>query len=705
MMSVKEYANDVNREVEEIIRKCSELNIKASNEDDMLMQEDIIELDNVLMDNEDESDIDEFVKEEEKFLLAEEIAEDLNVDDTVKVQKLVKKKDKKPEVIKTDIHREKKKMYKNKKKLQNNTQVEESDTIYISDGITVRELSEKLDVDAKQIITKLIALGYMLNVNSPLEFEVAELIALDYNIAVKTEASADVSDFDNFEIVDNESDLTKRPPVVTIMGHVDHGKTTLLDTIRKSSVASGEAGGITQNISAYQVNYKGEPITFIDTPGHAAFTQMRERGAKVTDIIIIIVAADDGVMVQTKEAIDHAKAAGVPIIVAINKIDKPNVNIDRIYSDLSEAGLTPEEWGGNTMITKISALSNLNIDELLDNILLIAEMENYTANVNRYALGTVIESHLDKSTGVNATMLVQNGTLRIGDPVVVGTSFGKVRVMKDDLGNQIVSAKPGSPITITGLNKVPNAGDRFMAFETEKEAKEVRDKRLDAEKVPTIVKKVSLEDLLENMNKDTREVNVVLKADVKGSEEAIKGALAKVNVEGITVKVISSGVGAITESDVILASASNAILIGFNTRPSGPVEDIIKANGVDVRLYSIIYKVVEEIEAALKGMLEPIYEEKLLGEAVVRKIFKFSKIGSIAGSYCQSGVIKNGSRVRVVRDGNIVHDGKIASIQREKDQVKEVKTGIECGITIENFDDLMENDILESYELVVVERK
>ena len=500
--------------------------------------------------------------------------------------------------------------------------------------------------------------------------------------------------------------MVKRAPVVTIMGHVDHGKTTLLDTIRKTDVASGEAGGITQNISAYQVKYKDDYITFIDTPGHAAFTEMRSRGAKITDIVIIIVAADDGVMPQTKEAIDHAKAAGVPIIVAINKIDKPGANPDRVMQELAEYGLTPDTWGGDTLFNQISAKNGIGIDSLLDNILLVAELESYKANPNRYAVGSVIESRLDKHLGPVVTVLIQNGTLRIGDPIVVGTSFGKVRSLKNDKGMEIVSAMPSTPVEITGINEVPSAGDKFMAFETEKEAKQVSEKRKEIQKLNASKgsKAVTLDDLFARVQEGVKEVKVIIKADVNGSAEAVKNSLEKIEVENVKVRVIRSSVGAITESDIVLAKASNAIIVGFNVRPSNQIKDYAKEQGVEIRLYDIIYKAVEEMTDALKGMLDPVYEEKIIGEATVKQLFKFSKVGTIAGSYITDGIVKKDAKARLIRDGVVVYNGEIGSLQREKDAVKEVKKGLECGITLNNYSDIKVGDVIEAYEMVEVKR-
>ena len=549
-------------------------------------------------------------------------------------------------------------------------------------------------------------LGMMMAINASLDFDTAEIIVSDYNKTLKKESTMDEVNFEELEITDKEEDLKERPPVVTIMGHVDHGKTTLLDTIRKTSVAEGEAGGITQAIGAYQIDYKGKKITFIDTPGHAAFTEMRARGAKVTDIVIIIVAADDGVMPQTKEAIDHAKAAKVPIIVAVNKIDKPDANVERVLTEMSNNGIQPEAWGGDVMFVNISAKTGEGIDDLLERILLISEIEQLKANPDRYATGTVIESKIDKSSGVITNLLIENGTLRLGDPIVVGTISGRVRTLKNDRGENLVKASPSMPVSITGLSESPSAGDKFMAFENEKKAKKVAEERkiIAKEKENKPKSKISLDDLFNRKEAGEKEINIILKADVKGSEEAVKNSLLKLDVEGIKINVIRSGIGNITESDVILAEASDAIIIGFNIRPEHKIVEIAKDKGIDIRLYDIIYKVVEEMEAALKGKLEPEYKEEVTGTAEVRKLFKFSKVGTIAGSYVTSGVIKRGSKVRVIRDGIVVNDSIIASLAREKDQTKEVKQGLECGITIENFNDIKENDILETYELIEIKK-
>ncbi len=700
-MTVKEYALDVNKTVEEILKKCLDLDIKVNNEEDLLEEEDIIMLDNASYD-----------EEEALEDLAEDLAEDFVKKEKINIENGTNKKKQKKKNIqnllkqKDALAGKKKEMYKNKEKLMSNENTFDEHVVLYKDNMTIKELSERLNVSASEVIKKLFMLGIMANINNSISFENAEIIVSDYNKELKREEQTDISNFEEYEVVDSKEDLKERPAVVTIMGHVDHGKTTLLDTIRKTNVVAGEAGGITQAISAYQIKYNGKPITFIDTPGHAAFTEMRARGASITDIVIIIVAADDGVMPQTKEAIDHAKAAGVPIMVAINKIDKPGANPERVMTELTEYGLTPDTWGGDTIYNQISAMNGTGIEELLENILLVAEMNEYKANPNRYAMGTVIESRLDKHVGPIVTLLIQNGTLRLGDPIVVGTSYGKVRTLKNDKGEEIMEATPSTPVEITGLNDTPQAGDKFMAFESEKQARSIGEQRKTAQKLRDnkSSEAVTLDDLFAKINEGLREINVIIKADVNGSSEAVKNSLEKIEVEDVRVKVIRSSVGAITESDIVLAKASNAIIIGFNVRPTNSIRDYAKENGVEIRLYDIIYKAVEEIEAAMKGMLEPIYEEKVTGTAEVRQLFKFSKVGIIAGSYVTDGVIKRDSKARIIRDGIVIYDGNINSIQREKDSVKEVKKGLECGITIENYSDIKVGDIIEGYEMVEKER-
>lgn len=702
-MTVEEYSLDTNRSIEEILKKCKELGINASNKDDFLEDDDIIYLDNELVNNEENLLSEELESKYDFEDRAESLLEDslLNKEVTSKKIKLKKKDSSKDN---ENFKKEKKSIYKNKTKLQGNTN-EINNVVLYKDKMTVKDLALALNVSDTDLIKKMFNMGLMININSSISFEDAEVICMEYKKELKKESSVDISNFEEYEIIDKESDLVPRAPVVTIMGHVDHGKTSLLDYIRNAHVASGEAGGITQAIGAYQVEINGNKITFIDTPGHAAFTEMRARGAKITDIVVIIVAADDGVMPQTKEAIDHAKSANVPIIVAINKIDKTTANVDKIMSEMSEYGLTPEEWGGDTIFVKLSAHTGENVDLLLESILALAEMEDLKANPNRYASGTVIESKLDKNKGVTASLLINNGTLRLGDPVVVGSSFGKVRTLKDSNGNDLISALPSTPVEITGLNVVPVAGDKFMAFETEKEARSIAEKRANAEKEKKYTKKaVSLEDLFERIESGHKEINIVLKTDVKGSEEAVKNALEKINVEGVKVTVIRSGVGTITESDVVLASASNAIIIGFNVVPSAKTKEAAKNYEVDIRLYNIIYKLVEEIESAMKGMLDPTYEEVTTGEAEIRQIFKFSKVGNIAGVHVTSGVIKNNSECKLIRDGVIITTSKIGSLQREKDQVKEVKSGYDCGITIENYSDIKVGDTIIAFEMKEIKK-
>ena len=699
MMNVSEYANDVDKKVSEILKLCQKLEIKVSNEEDMLTDDDIIMLDNEIANMEEEIDNELETEQEELEDSYEEEFEEITSNE--KEKKIKKKNPIKKENNKNDFKEKRKEMYKHKEKLQSNDISIDEDIIAYKDNMTVAELASSLNVPAASLIKKLMSLGMMVNINASLDFDTAEILVSDYNKTLKKENTLDEANFEYLEIIDKEEDLKERPPVVTIMGHVDHGKTTLLDTIRKTNVAGGEAGGITQAIGAYQIEYNGKKITFIDTPGHAAFTEMRARGASITDIVIIIVAADDGVMPQTKEAIDHAKAAGVPIIVAVNKIDKPTANVEKVLTEMSASGLQPESWGGDIMFVNISAVTGEGIDDLLERIILLSEISELKANPNRYASGTVIESKLDKASGVVTNLLIQNGTLRLGDPIVVGTISGKVRTLKNDKGENLVEATPSMPVSITGLSESPSAGDKFMAFESEKKAKKIAEERREAEQARRNKPKtqVSLEDLFNRREAGEKEINIILKADVKGSEEAVKNSLLKLDVEGIKVNVIRSGKGAISESDILLAEASNAIIIGFNIRPEHKISEIAKDKGVDIRLYDIIYKVVEEMEAALKGKLEPEYEEVVLGEAEVRKLFKFSKVGTIAGSYVTSGVIKRGSKARVIRDGIVVNDSIIATLAREKNEAKEVKQGLECGITIENFNDIKEKDIIETYEL------
>ena len=601
-----------------------------------------------------------------------------------------------------------------KKQLQSNfpakkeTSVIKDGVISYEEGITVGELAEKLGQTPANVIKVLFLLGTMVTINSSLNDEQVELICLEYGCECEKHVPVDEVNFENIEVVDDEADLQPRCPVVTIMGHVDHGKTTLLDTIRKSAVVDGEFGGITQHIGAYQVEVNGKKVTFLDTPGHEAFTAMRARGAQVTDIVIIVVAADDGVMPQTKEAIDHAKAAGVPIVVAINKIDKEGADPERIKAEMAEEGLLPEEWGGDTVYCEISAKKKIGIEELLETLTVVAELADLKANPNRYAYGSVVEGKLDKGRGAVATLLVENGTLRASDPIVVGAAYGRVRQMLDDKGRVIKEALPGTPVEITGLNEVPVAGDKFMVFETEKQARSVGETRMKAkiEKDRNSGAALSLDDLYSQIKEgQIIDLNIIVKADVQGTAEAVKASLEKIDVDGVRVNVIRSTVGAISESDVILASASQAIIYGFNVRPDAKVRNKAEEENVEIRLHNVIYKMVEEIETAMKGMLAPEYHEVITGQAEIRQVIKASKIGNIAGCYVTDGSIKRNCGIRLIRDGIVVYEGKLASLRRFKDDVKEVNAGFECGLNIENYNDIKEGDIIEGYVMEEVEKK
>ena len=574
------------------------------------------------------------------------------------------------------------------------------------EGITVDELSQKIGQTPANVIKVLFMLGTMVTINSSLDDEQVELICMEYGLECKKVVPVSEVNFEDLEVVDDPKDLESRPPVITIMGHVDHGKTTLLDHIRKSRVAEGEFGGITQHIGAYQVSIKGKKITFLDTPGHEAFTAMRARGAMITDIVIIVVAADDGVMPQTREAVDHALAAGVPIIVAVNKIDKPGADPQRIMTEVSELGLMPEEWGGDVPYVNISAKQGIGIDELLETVTVVAELAELKANPKRMAYGSVIEGRLDKGRGPVATLLIQNGTLRSGNPIVVGATYGRVRQLVDDRGREIKAAGPATPVEITGLNDVPEAGDKFMVFETEKEARHVGEeraqKKIEEERNSTSA--MSLDDLFSQMKSgEVVDLNIIVKADVNGTAEAVKSSLEKIDVEGARVNVIRSTVGAISESDILLASASKAIIYGFNVRPDANVRRKADEEGVEIRLHQVIYKMVEEIEAAMKGMLAPEMEEVVTGQAEIRHIYKVSKVGNIAGCYVTDGSIKRDCGIRLIREGIIVYEGKLASLKRFKDDAKEVNQGYECGLTIENYNDIKEGDIVEGYVMQEVE--
>ena len=683
---VYEYAKEIGKQSKDIIKVLRESEIEVSNHMSMLTEEGLAKLDSIF----------KAKKEEPK---PEKVASNQNQSDTKKHKK--------------------KKIKKEKNKKSNKQQpaiieapTEETiseDTILVRDGMTVGELSEVLSVNSTELIKKLfMELKIMANINQSLTLEQIELIAMDYGKEIQEEVEINKEDLDlYFEVEDEEKNLKERAPIVTIMGHVDHGKTTLLDTIRNTRVTAGEAGGITQHIGAYQVRTKDKKITFLDTPGHAAFTTMRARGAKITDVTILVVAADDGVMPQTIEAINHAKAADVPIIVAVNKMDKPQANPDRVMNELVEYGLISEEWGGDTIFVPISALKGEGIDELLENILLVTEMQELKANPNRLALGTVIEAKLDKGRGAVATLLVQNGTLNVGDPLVVGNTYGRVRAMINDRSKNIHTAKPSTPVEITGLQDVPNAGDRFVVFGDEKTARQIGEKRQQQyiETTRQANSAVSLDTLFEQMKQgEMKDLNIIIKADVQGSVEALAMSLAKIDVEGVNVRIIHTGVGAINESDITLAVASSAVVIGFNVRPDNNAKQMAATEQVDIRLHSIIYKVIEEIEAAMTGLLDPEFVEKVIGLAEVRQVYKVSKIGTIAGAYVTEGKVSRDGKVRVIRDSVVIYEGEIDTLRRFKDDVKEVQSGYECGMTVENFNDIKEGDVFEVYIMEEVKK-
>lgn len=616
-----------------------------------------------------------------------------------------------------DIKQRKKNSNKNKQSANNRKEKRASNTptkeekeenvIYYENGMSVMEVADALGVSVTDLVKKLfVSMGIMASATQALDRDTTELIAIEYGYELKNKKITDMTRFDEVEVEDKEEDLVSRPAIVTIMGHVDHGKTTLLDTIRSSHVVSGEAGGITQHIGAYQVVKNGKTITFIDTPGHAAFTEMRARGAQITDIVILVVAADDGVMPQTKEAIEHAQAAGVPIIVAINKMDKAGANPDRIKTELTEYNLVPEDWGGDTIYVPISALTGKGVDELLEMVILVSELKDYKANPNRLGMGTVIEAKLDKGRGPVATLLVQNGTIKVGDVIVVGTTYGKIRSMEDETGKTIQAAGPSKPVSVTGLVEVPFAGEKFMALNDERKAREIAEVRTQNKfnEEKGVGKAASLNDLFKD-DENEKTLNLIIKCDVQGSIEAIRGLLEKINIEGTSINIISARVGGITNNDIILALASHAIIIGFNVRPTAQITDMAKDEGVEIRLYNIIYKLQEDIEKAVKGLLDPVFEEKITGQAEVREIFKVSKVGTIAGSYVTSGSIVRSGGVRLIRDSIVIYTGRMAGLRRFKDDVKEVKAGYECGITIENYNDIKVGDVIECFVMEEAERE
>ena len=688
---VYEYAKEIGKQSKDIISVLKDAEIEVSNHMSMLTEEGLAKLDSVF-----------------KKVKKEQPKENNKKNKTENNQP---KNDNKKAKKKKNIKEKNKKSHKQQPAIIEAPTEEtiSEDTILVKDGMTVGELSEALSVSSTELIKKLfMELKIMANINQSLTLEQIELIAMDYGKEIQEEVEINKEDLDlYFEVEDQDKDLKERAPIVTIMGHVDHGKTTLLDTIRNTRVTAGEAGGITQHIGAYQVRAKDKKITFLDTPGHAAFTTMRARGAKITDVTILVVAADDGVMPQTIEAINHAKAAEVPIIVAVNKMDKPQANPDRVMNELVEYGLISEEWGGDTIFVPISALKGEGIDELLENILLVTEMQELKANPNRLALGTVIEAKLDKGRGAVATLLVQNGTLNVGDPLVVGNTFGRVRAMINDRNKNINVAKPSTPVEITGLQDVPNAGDRFVVFGDEKTARQIGEKRQQQyiETTRQASSAVSLDTLFEQMKQgEMKDLNIIIKADVQGSVEALAMSLAKIDVEGVNVRIIHTGVGAINESDITLAVASNAVVIGFNVRPDGNAKQMAQTEQVDIRLHSIIYKVIEEIEAAMTGLLDPEFVEKVIGLAEVRQVYKVSKIGTIAGAYVTEGKVSRDGKVRVIRDSVVIYEGEIDTLRRFKDDVKEVQSGYECGMTVENFNDIKEGDVFEVYIMEEVKK-
>ena len=681
---------------------AKELNISSKKLIEMLMEEFNVEVKNHMSVIEDEDA--ELIKE---FITSVD-AEDLKDDEDQK-KSIV---DEYEDILAEEVNKGNKKKKKTKKqiaaeKAKAEQEFAENTILEIGETITVKELADMLQKPYADVIKNLMFLGIMAAVNQEIDYNTAEKLCEKYEIMCeKKEESAELESLNVEE--DDDENLVKRPPIVTVMGHVDHGKTSLLDAIRKTKVIDSEAGGITQHIGAYTVTINGEKITFLDTPGHEAFTAMRARGAQITDIVILVVAADDGIMPQTKEAISHCKAADVPIVVAINKIDKPGANIDKVKQELTEYGLVSEDWGGDTICVPVSAKKGLNLDQLLEMVLLTAEMLELKANPNRKAMGTVIEAKLDKGRGAVASLLVQSGTLSVGDSILVGTTYGRIRAMFNDDGKKIKSAGPSMPVEILGLSEVPAAGDRFNEVKDEKTARDMASKRKEKLKIETLNSshKVSLEDLYNQIREGkVKELAIIVKADVQGSVEAIKQSLLKLSNDEVVIKIIHGGVGAINESDVSLASASNAIIIGFNVRPDATAKEIADREGVDLRLYRVIYNAIEDVEAAMKGMLDPVFEEKILGHAEVRQTFKASGVGTIAGSYVQDGIFERNCSVRLIRDGIVVFDGPLASLKRFKDDVKEVRAGYECGFVFENYNDIKEGDQVEAYKMVETERK
>ena len=715
---IYEYAKELNLKSKEIIDELKSMNVEVSNHMQALEEEQIKALDKKFKASQAKDTNKQNTQNNHQKSNNKQNSNDKEKQQSKNNSKSTKKKEqnnKGKQQNKNNKTNKNQKNNKNKKNNKNNKpQNEVAETkempskITYQEGITVGELAEKLNVESAGIIKKLFLLGIMANINQSLDEETLELIADDYGVEIEKEVVVDEEDLSiYFDDETDDSDAIERPAVVTIMGHVDHGKTTLLDSIRNTKVTEGEAGGITQHIGAYQIENSGKKITFLDTPGHAAFTTMRARGAQVTDITILVVAADDGVMPQTIEAINHAKEAEVPTIVAVNKIDKPTANPDRVMQELTEYGLIPEDWGGDTIFVPLSALSGDGIDDLLEMIGLVAEVQELKANPNKQAVGTVIEAELDKSRGPAASLLVQNGTLNVGDAIVVGNTYGRIRAMVNDLGKRIKSAGPSTPVEITGINDVPLAGDRFVVFGDEKQARRIGEARHEASVIQQRQesKNVSLDNLFKQMKQgEMKDLNVIIKGDVQGSVEALAASLMKIDVEGVNVRIIHTAVGAINESDVTLANASNGIIIGFNVRPDAGAKRAAEAENVDMRLHRVIYNVIEEIESAMKGLLDPEFEEQVIGQAEVRQTFKVSKVGTIAGSYVTEGKITRNAGVRVIRDGIVLFEGELDTLKRFKDDAKEVAQGYECGITIEKYNDLKEGDIIEAFEMVEIQR-
>lgn len=716
-MRVYEYAKKNHVTSKQVIEQLKKMNVNVSNHMSSITKETMAKLDKTFRNQDSKQEEKPNQKHRQTYAKHTKREEQKRTDKSVGKKKQ-ERQEKHPahqnsKQNQPPKNKQKKRKGKHKKRreeavAQQEMKKETPKHIVYHDTLTVNELAEKLNKDVSEIIKKLMFLGIMATKNEDLDDDAIELICSDYGVSVEKEVILDDTDFEKYRIEDDEKDLKERPAVVTIMGHVDHGKTTLLDSIRNTKMVAREAGGITQHIGAYQVESNGKKITFLDTPGHEAFTSMRSRGAQVTDIAILVVAADDGVMPQTVEAINHAKAAEVPIIVAVNKMDKETANAERVMQELTEHDLIPEDWGGNTIYVPISAIKGEGIDELLEMILLVAEMEELKANPDKPAFGTVIDAQLDKGRGAVASLLIQEGTLSVGDPIVVGNTYGRVRAMVNDVGQRIQKAGPSTPVEIIGINAVPQAGDQFLVFEDEKKARQIGEAREQQHILESrgTQAKISLDDLFEQIKQgEMKDLNVIIKADVQGSAEALAASLKKIEVENVKINIIHSGVGAITESDIILASASNAIVIGFNVRPDVNAQKAAETEKVDVRLHRVIYKAIEEIEAAMKGLLDPEYEEKVIGHAEVRETFKVSKVGTIAGSYVTDGKITRNSNVRVIRDGVVLFEGEILALKRYKDDVREVVQNYECGITIKDFNDIKTGDIIEAFVMEEVERK